>query len=136
MKYPILFLAFLTLWTGVAVADECPSCVERKRNVCAKECQLVPEEKSLVCQRDCVFQYCTHRCEADDKAFNQFRDLDCSTCLDNQYVLCETKGPIGSNRTRAICKIGCSETRCKPKCTARTPTDDPKDRKLKLDKEL
>lgn len=126
-----LFTFLSTILLGLvfvhsATANEvCHACVERKRGMCAKECELVPADKSLVCQRDCAFQYCSHRCKANDEAFSNFKELGCVQCLDQQFGVCSASCPIGSDRSRAMCQIECSDKRCQDKCLGKPASGPP-----------
>lgn len=107
-------LILLLIIPSISFADECIDCVERKKQICASECSLVDSKNALRCQKDCNIQYCAHKCPENHEVYKNFLEASCEKCLDDQYNLCEC--PTGSERTQAICKISCSEKKCKQLC--------------------
>ena len=102
--------------TYAKAVNECPDCVERKKQMCAQECSQVAASKAQKCQTDCVRQYCRHRCEADDPALKGLLNPECDDCLDQQFNLCNTECPTGTDRIRALCKLDCAKKRCRADC--------------------
>jgi hypothetical protein len=109
-------LVALFVHTIDARADDCAQCVERKKGMCAQECRLVPAEKSLICQSDCVQQYCLHRCPTLNPAIGEMPQ-SCDECRDQQFTLCEANCPLGTDRVRSMCKLGCAKQRCEALCS-------------------
>ena len=115
IKRLLLFFFFTYASTSYAL-DKCRECVVRKTNLCSEECLLVKNEKNLECQKDCCYDYCKHQCTKDHKALIEINKESCSSCLELEYDFCRHECEVGSERKRALCKIECSDSRCKNKC--------------------
>ena len=123
-QFILLFLLFLAYGAQAdAWADDCTDCVERKQAMCAKECRLVAPAVSRTCQQDCVQQYCLHRCPASHEAVFFNSAQSCEDCLDQQFNLCDTNCPHGTDRVRAMCKLGCAKQRCEHACPKQPAKD-------------
>jgi hypothetical protein len=116
--FVLVNFAIIVLIPCAYAANECPDCVERKKQMCAKECQLVAPEHTVKCQSDCIKQYCAHRCTPNDPSFKWLSDPDCNDCLDQQYNLCASDCTTGTDRVRALCKLDCAKQRCVSNCPA------------------
>lgn len=115
----LLFLIYLPINSFAEISRDkiCGECVERKKALCSEECELVPTERSLNCLATCIEGYCDHRCKADAPEIKALLNTSCEECLDLAYEGSTSVCNVGSERTRAKCKLENSETRCQEKCS-------------------